>query len=327
MAKKQGQRLMPEYLLKYSEDLQKNHPDPSANWGSGGGSGDYTAGIGIDISAQDVISANVKAGAGVVVDEDLSDDSLVVMIDQDAIPFKSDLKSVAYSGSYNDLSNKPTIPSATSELTNDSGFITGSALADYAKLYDTTQSITAQNLSAVDGTLHVQTSTVNTSYGAESISLSGQSSYMYTFPSKSGTFAMTSDLPTNVSDLTNDSGFITNSALSGYATETWVGQQGFLTSVDWSDVTNKPTFATVATSGSYNDLSNTPSIPTSASSSSSASTTSSTVVSGTSTTTETLVFTLSDSSTVNVTVVTGVTDSTTSVVGSVDSITTTTTLS
>lgn len=33
-------------------------------------------------------------------------------------------------------------------------------------------------------------------------------------------------------------------------------------SVDWSDVTNKPTFATVATSGSYNDLSNKPTIPT-----------------------------------------------------------------
>lgn len=30
---------------------------------------------------------------------------------------------------------------------------------------------------------------------------------------------------------------------------------------DWSDITNKPTFATVATSGSYNDLSNTPAIP------------------------------------------------------------------
>lgn len=33
-------------------------------------------------------------------------------------------------------------------------------------------------------------------------------------------------------------------------------------SVAWSDVTNKPTFATVATSGSYNDLSNKPTIPT-----------------------------------------------------------------
>lgn len=36
----------------------------------------------------------------------------------------SDLKAVAFSGSYNDLSNKPTIPTKTSQLTNDSGFKT-----------------------------------------------------------------------------------------------------------------------------------------------------------------------------------------------------------
>ncbi len=36
----------------------------------------------------------------------------------------ADLKSVAFSGSYNDLSNKPTIPTKTSQLTNDSGFKT-----------------------------------------------------------------------------------------------------------------------------------------------------------------------------------------------------------
>ena len=32
-------------------------------------------------------------------------------------------------------------------------------------------------------------------------------------------------------------------------------------SVDWDDITNKPDFATVATSGSYNDLSDKPTIP------------------------------------------------------------------
>ena len=37
---------------------------------------------------------------------------------------KSDLSSVATSGSYDDLINKPIIPSKTSELTNDSGFLT-----------------------------------------------------------------------------------------------------------------------------------------------------------------------------------------------------------
>ena len=36
----------------------------------------------------------------------------------------SDLKTVAFSGSYNDLSNKPSIPSKTSDLTNDSDFQT-----------------------------------------------------------------------------------------------------------------------------------------------------------------------------------------------------------
>lgn len=38
--------------------------------------------------------------------------------------FFADLKTVAFSGSYSDLSNKPTIPTKTSQLTNDSGFKT-----------------------------------------------------------------------------------------------------------------------------------------------------------------------------------------------------------
>lgn len=38
---------------------------------------------------------------------------------------------------------------------------------------------------------------------------------------------------------------------------------GGITEVDWSIIKNKPSFATVATSGSYNDLSNKPTIPTS----------------------------------------------------------------
>ena len=50
------------------------------------------------------------------------------------------------------------------------------------------------------------------------------------------------EVPTKTSDLNNDSGFITG--------------------VSWNDVSDKPTFATVATSGSYNDLSDKPTIPT-----------------------------------------------------------------
>ena len=46
--------------------------------------------------------------------------------------------------------------------------------------------------------------------------------------------------PTTTGELTNDSGFITNSALSDYATKTWVGQQGYQT---LSDVANRVSIA------------------------------------------------------------------------------------
>lgn len=42
----------------------------------------------------------------------------------------------SFSGAYDDLTGKPTIPSKTSELDNDSGFITDAALALYAKTAD-----------------------------------------------------------------------------------------------------------------------------------------------------------------------------------------------
>lgn len=82
-------------------------------------------------------------------------------------------------------------------------------------------------------------------------------------------------IPTKTSDLTNDSGYITSNALTGYATENYVdtglsakqdtisdlstirsGAALGVTAVQPSDL------STVATSGSYNDLSNKPTIPT-----------------------------------------------------------------
>ena len=42
----------------------------------------------------------------------------------------------SFSGAYDDLTGKPTIPSKTSELDNDSGFITDAALTPYAKTVD-----------------------------------------------------------------------------------------------------------------------------------------------------------------------------------------------
>lgn len=61
-------------------------------------------------------------------------------------------------------------------------------------------------------------------------------------------------VPTNVSAFNNDAGYLTShQSLAGYATETWVTNQGYA---------EASTLATVATTGSYNDLSDTPTIPT-----------------------------------------------------------------
>ena len=84
-------------------------------------------------------------------------------------------------------------------------------------------------------------------------------------------------VPTKTSDLTNDSNFVSK---TDYATSSTGGvvkvgsglsiTNGVLSTtgggtadaVEWTNVLNKPNFSTVATSGSYNDLSNKPTIPT-----------------------------------------------------------------
>ena len=48
----------------------------------------------------------------------------------------------------------------------------------------------------------------------------------------------------------------------GYTPYNSSNPNGYLNSVSWSQVSSKPSFATVATSGNYNDLSNRPTIPT-----------------------------------------------------------------
>ena len=77
-----------------------------------------------------------------------------------------------------------------------------------------------------------------------SIELTGNKSLADLGIQPTGDYALKSELPENTSDLTNDSGFITNQV---------------------NDLVNYPltsSLATVATSGSYNDLSGLPSIPT-----------------------------------------------------------------
>lgn len=70
-------------------------------------------------------------------------------------------------------------------------------------------------------------------------------------------YAQSADIPTATSDLTNDSGFITNTVnnLTNYTPTS--GLSAVATSGSYNDLTNKPTIIT-----SYNDLTDKPSIPT-----------------------------------------------------------------
>lgn len=68
-------------------------------------------------------------------------------------------------------------------------------------------------------------------------SVNGKTGEVVLTASDVGALPNTTVIPTKTSDLTNDSGYITNSALTGYATETFVTSQGYITGITSSDVT------------------------------------------------------------------------------------------
>lgn len=102
-------------------------------------------------------------------------------------------------------------------------------------------------------------------------------SYGRTLSIDTTTVALKTDIPTKTSQLTNNSGFITSSALSGYATETYVNtaisglsiptktseltnDSGFITGITSSDVTTALGYTpgTSNFSGDYDDLTDKP---------------------------------------------------------------------
>lgn len=202
---------------------------------------------------------------------------------------KPTLANVATSGSYNDLSDKPTIPTKVSDLTNDSGFI--NAETDPVFTASAASGITAQNISdwnnkisgikvgdttiqPVNGVVTIPESDSNVQADWEeddstsdayiqnkpNILTEAQINALFgggLDPTSNPTiitssnleqqvaakgFIKSANIPTKTSDLINDSGFLTaHQDISGKA--------------------NTADLATVATSGSYNDLINKPTIP------------------------------------------------------------------
>lgn len=157
---------------------------------------------------------------------------------------KPNFATVATSGSYNDLSNKPSIPTKTSDITNDSGFVTSSSVpvaATTAPLMDGTAAVGSSSKYAKEDHVHpsdsnkVDAQTIDTDKGktatitnsngvitmnvtqggttVQGITINGlvapSSSYMPTTKQYVDNAINGISVPTKTSDLTNDSGFIT----------------------------------------------------------------------------------------------------------------------
>lgn len=137
----------------------------------------------------------------------------------------ADFANVAFSGAYDDLTGKPAIPSRTSDLANNSGYITSSALSGYVK---------SVNGAAPDSSGNV---TISVSGGGSS----GGGNYTLPTASSStlGGVKVGSGLTINTSGVL--SADVTASTLTAYAKIT--------------------DLSAVAKTGSYNDLTNKPTIP------------------------------------------------------------------
>lgn len=137
----------------------------------------------------------------------------------------ADFANVAFSGAYDDLTGKPAIPSRTSDLANNSGYITSSALNGYVK--------------SVNGTYPDSSGNVTISVSGGGSSGGGN----YTLPTASsstlGGVKVGSGLTINTSGVL--SADVTASTLTAYAKIT--------------------DLSAVAKTGSYNDLTNKPTIP------------------------------------------------------------------
>lgn len=137
----------------------------------------------------------------------------------------ADFANVAFSGAYDDLTGKPAIPFRTSDLANNSGYITSSALNGYVK--------------SVNGTYPDSNGNVSISVSRGGSSGGGN----YTLPTASsstlGGVKVGSGLTINTSGVL--SADVTASTLTAYAKIT--------------------DLSAVAKTGSYNDLTNKPTIP------------------------------------------------------------------
>lgn len=176
----------------------------------------------------------------------------------------SDLAKVATSGSYNDLSNQPTIPTVTDTYSSTStdamsGKAVSSAISGKANTTDLAKVATSGNYSDLSGTptiptitdTYSATSTNGMSGKAVANAISGKANTSdLAKVATSGDYDDLENKPT-IPTVTDTYSSTSTNAMSGKAVASAIS-----TKADTSSL------KAVATSGSYNDLTDTPSIPT-----------------------------------------------------------------
>lgn len=123
-------------------------------------------------------------------------------------------KPTLFSGSYTDLSNKPTIPTNTNQLTNGAGFITGYTETDPVFVAHASYNITSTQITNWD-TAYGWGDHAGAGYltSVGTISYNDLSDKPTLFSGSYTDLTNKPTIPNNVSQLVNDSGYITASAI------------------------------------------------------------------------------------------------------------------
>ena len=176
-----------------------------------------------------------------------------------SVPYALYAKEAAngFSGDYNDLTNKPdipTVPTNVSAFSNDAGYLT-----DYT---ETDPQFNAWDKDYDDLTNKPEIPTVPTNVSAFTNDAGYLTGYTETDPQFNAwdkdynDLINTPTIPTTVGELANDANYITLGQVPAQVNADWNATGGV------AQILNKPNLATVATTGDYNDLTNRPEIPT-----------------------------------------------------------------
>lgn len=169
------------------------------------------------------------------------------------------------------------VPTKTSDLTNDSGFITN-VVSDLVNYYSKSESysktevnslisgIATLNVLVVSAlpTTNISTTTLylvaKTTAGTQNVYneylfVNGNWELVGDTQIDLSNYALKTELPTKLSQLVNDANYLTTSDVPAWA------RAAEKPTYTYDEITNKPILSTVATSGSYNDLTDKPTIP------------------------------------------------------------------